>query len=77
MQQGLSEQMDNAVIELDLAKVAEMDGAGLQLLLTFWHAAAEFGCSVMLRNVLPSLRDKLLVLDVADRFTMIEDRGQA
>jgi anti-sigma B factor antagonist len=55
-------------IELDLAEVTAFDSAGLQLLLSLWHAAAENGRAVVLHNTPRSVAAVLEEFDVADRF---------
>ena len=60
-------QTDGAV-QLDLGRVRAFDGAGLQLLLSLWHTAAENGCEVVLHNTPPCVAGMLEELEVADRF---------
>lgn len=68
LEQALADPRARDAIQLDLQKVEAFDGAGLQLLLSFWHAAAENGRDVVLHNTPAAITAVLEEFDVADRF---------
>jgi len=68
LQHALEVAQSEGAIQLDLGRVRAFDGAGLQLLLSLWHTAAENGCDVVLHNTPPCVATVLEELDVADRF---------
>jgi anti-anti-sigma regulatory factor len=61
-------QRGGAALTLELGEVAECDGAGLQLLLAFGHAAAQAGRRVVLRHLPPGLDEVLLQFGLDQRF---------
>lgn len=58
-----------AALTLDLGQVAEFDGAGLQLLLLFGHAAARAGSALTLRHPPQGVDALLRQLGLAQRYT--------
>ena len=68
LQQALQSGLAQGAVEIDLGEVSDFDGAGLQLLLGFWHAATESGCDVILVDTPIVVATVLDEYDVADRF---------
>lgn len=66
--QALTEHSGTAALTLDLAEVAEWDGAGLQLLLALAQAAAQAGQAVVLRSPPATLEQTLQQYGLAARF---------
>jgi anti-sigma B factor antagonist len=66
--QALAAHRGGAALTLELGQVAEFDGAGLQLLLAFGHAAAQAGQRVLLRHLPPGLDEVLLQFGLEQRF---------
>lgn len=56
-------------VQLDLAGVTELDGAGMQLLLSTVKSVAEWGAGVALLNVPPNIQEILDSYHLANRFT--------
>ena len=56
-------------LELDLAEVSELDGAGLQLLLSTAKSVAEWGAGVTLSRVPPHIQEVLESYHLSNRFT--------
>lgn len=62
-------------LELNMAEVSEVDGAGLQLLLALARSALEFGASVRLLQVPPPVAAMLAECGVAGRFTIVTEEA--
>jgi anti-anti-sigma factor len=56
-------------VQLDLAEVTELDGAGMQLLLSTAKSVAEWGATVSLSRVPPPIQAILDSYHLANRFT--------
>ena len=72
LEHALDSGQSEGAIQLNLGRVRAFDGAGLQLLLSLWHTAAENGCDVVLHNMPPCVASVLEELEVADRFKIGE-----
>lgn len=68
-QQALDQaNLDQQAIELDMQQLSEVDGAGLQLLMSLSKSAAEFGVPLHLLSAPPSLCELLDMYGLSSRF---------
>jgi anti-anti-sigma factor len=68
MKAALADVADGGLLEVDLSEVAEMDSAGVQLLLAAKRSAGESGRSLRLSGRSPAVDEVLAILQLTEHF---------